>query len=349
MKVSIFITTGYSLGYTFREGFIKSGWNAEIINFTNFFSAWEISIFERISGLPKLLKSKWYDYFIKRINEQYILYISKNKPDLILIFNHQFFSPESLTKVREKSKILFYLGDSPLLSQTYDLNLKILEYGDYIISPDSYWVEQLRIIGLKNVFFELISFNDKLFYPFKPTDDQIKQYKADITYLGVNYNNSSGYKKTLFLSKFARFDLKIYASGIKSWNKWLKYFPELKDSILRYDNYDQSFNNLIQNCSKLYPVDANHVVINGVHVRILDCIGSGILPLVEYRKDVEDVFRETGLPIIRNYNESAEIASYYLEKEDARNELVQNLRHYLIHTYPIESLISKIGKSLFNI
>ena len=349
MKVLIFITKGYSIGFTFKDGFEKAGWEAEILDYTSFFPAAENTLFEKLSGLPRLFQRQWYTSFIRRINENYVKYVKQKKPELILIYNHQFFSPETLGSIKEISRIVFYLGDSPLLSQTFDLNLKILEYGDYIISPDSYWVEQLKIIGIKNIYFELIGFNENIFFPFNPSPEELEKYKSEITYIGVSYNNSSGYKRILFLSKFARFDLKIFASGIKSWEKWLVYFPELKSKIIPYDNHDQKFNNLIQNCSKIYPIDANHVLINGVHVRILDCIGSGILPLVEYRKDVTSVFKGTGLPVIDNYNSSESLASFYLKNENLRLELVDSLRNFILKNYPIKVLIQKIQNRLFNI
>lgn len=349
MKTLVFITKGYSVGYTLKEGFEKAGWEAEILDLTSFFSQIENNLFHKLSGLPRLFQRNWYAGFIRRINENYISYIKQRKPELIVIYNHQFFFPESLYEIKKISKIVFYLGDSPLLSQTYDFNLKILEYGDYIISPDSYWVEQLKIIGIKNIYFELIGFNENIYFPFTPSPEELEKYKSEVSYIGVNYNNSSGYKKTLFLSKFARFDLKIYATGIKSWQKWVVYFPELKSKIIPYDNHDQKFNNLIQNCSKIYPVDANHVVINGVHVRILDCIGSEILPLVEYRKDVKSVFGNTGLPIINNYNEAEELVAFYLENERARLELVKSLRNFVIKNLSTVFLVQKIQNKLFKL
>ena len=346
MNALIFVTKGYSIGYTLKEGFEKAGWEAEILDFTSFFSAIENNLFLKLSGLPRLFQRHWYTAFIRRINESYFLYIKQRKPELIVIFNHQFFSPDTLNKIKEITKIVFYLGDSPLLSQTYDLNLKILEYGDYIISPDSYWVEQLKIIGIKNIYFELIGFNENIYYPFTPSPEDLEKFKSEVSYIGVNYNNSSGYKKTLFLSKFASFDLKIYATGIKTWQKWAVYFPELKNKLIPHDNHDQKFNNLIQNCSKIYPVDANHVVINGIHVRILDCIGSGILPVVEYRKDVTTIFGNTGLPIINNYNEAADVVSYYLKNETMRLELVRSLREFVLKNYPMEALIRKVQQKM---
>ena len=69
------------------------------------------------------------------------------------------------------------------------------------------------------------------------------------------------------------------------------------------------------NRTKIIPVDGNPSIINGAHLRLLEALAAGALPLIEYRKDVEDeIFRDAGirLPIFKSYNEAAEIAAFWL-------------------------------------
>jgi spore maturation protein CgeB len=70
-----------------------------------------------------------------------------------------------------------------------------------------------------------------------------------------------------------------------------------------------------------------------MHVRVLDCIASGILPIVEYRKDIKTVLAESGLPLIYNYSESAEIAKYYIENDNERINLSIKLKNYIDSYY----------------
>ncbi len=77
--------------------------------------------------------------------------------------------------------------------------------------------------------------------------------------------------------------------------------------------------NTIFNCCKIAPVDTYPGVITGIHPKIFDCIGAGILPIVEYRRDTVSLFSEAEIPIIENYNEMHKIFDYYLNNEDKKD------------------------------
>ena len=94
--------------------------------------------------------------------------------------------------------------------------------------------------------------------------------------------------------------------------------------------------NLISNCSKIYPIDANPGLINGLHVRIFDCIGSGILPLVEFREDINLVFKGLHLPIINNYNECEDKAKYFLKNDQERKDIIEDLRKFVAKNYTLK-------------
>src|ERR1043165_2248822 len=70
--------------------------------------------------------------------------------------------------------------------------------------------------------------------------------------------------------------------------------------------------NIFMNCSKIVPVDANPGIINGVHIRAFDCLASGTLPLVEYRKDLDSIFKGIDVPFIKNYNDIKDLCNEFL-------------------------------------
>ena len=141
-------------------------------------------------------------------------------------------------------------------------------------------------------------------------------------------------------------DLKIY--GTHQWRRWLSVFPELRKLfvLLSKPLGPEQVNN-ISNCCKLYPVDANPGLLHGLHARIFDCIGSGILPLVEYRKDLDRVFKTMDIPRIYNYNEANELARYYLENENKREELLKQLRQYVSENFLPEYAIKRMLERIF--
>jgi hypothetical protein len=217
---------------------------------------------------------------------------------------------------------------------------------DYVFAPDSMWVEQLKMIGIKNIYFEILGWDRRHYFPKEPTLEERKKYSSDLLFIGNSYVLNWGYKRTLFLSRFVDMDLKIY--GTRHWNRWFSCFPDLKKKfVLIPKPISLELVNIISNCCKIYPVDANPGLINGLHARIFDCIGSGILPIVEYRKDLDRVFKGIDIPRIYNYNEANELARYYLDNENKREELVKQLRQYVSENFLPEHAIKRMLERIF--
>jgi len=267
-------------------------------------------------------------------------------PDIVFIYNNQGLHPEVLKKFKKSSKIVFFLGDSPYYSHTNDYNLQILFEANLIISPDSQWIDQLKILGLKDIVLDFPGYNPNVYFKFLPSDEDMNRYSADIIFLGRCYSDSWGYKRVLFLNYFKDFDIRIYASG-HGWDKWLDYFPELRSKMLVHDRHDQHFNNLIANCAKIYPVDANPGTLAGIHMRVFDCIGSCILPLVEFRKDLESVFPNGEIPIIRDYRDIPGLCKHYLNNETERILTISKLHKRVCENYLPDQFADRILKMLF--
>jgi len=137
-------------------------------------------------------------------------------------------------------------------------------------------------------------------------------------------------------------DTKIFTHG-PSWSKWLKHFPELEDNIvIRRNRMSDRELNTILNCCKIYPVDANPGLLNGLHIRIFDCIASGILPIVEYRDDLDIVFKGVEIPSIRNYLLAESIAKKYLNDDSLRESTSSILQEFVKSNYSPKITIRNI-------
>jgi hypothetical protein len=218
---------------------------------------------------------------------------------------------------------------------------------DWIFAPDSHWIEQLKMLGIKNIKFEVLGWDQQTYYTLDPDEEDRLKYASDLVFIGNSYVINWGFKRALFLSQFEHLDLKIY--GTHHWFRWLEYFPGLKDhfvQIAKPISLDKV--NLISNCCKIYPVDANPGILNGIHARIFDCIGSGILPLPEYRKDLDLVFNGVALPAIHNYNQGKEIAEYYLKRDDERKNLIKSLLAEVRTNYTPSIACSRILTEIFS-
>jgi len=332
MKVLLLTPKVYSLSEMLSDGFNDNGWKSCIVDYKYIISNKINRIYEKTAGLPRKITKSWKSYYYRLINNEYNKIFDIEKPNIVLIYNNQFIFPETIERFKKSAKIVFYLGDNPLWSKTFDYNLNILKYADLILSPDSHWQFELKMIGIPNVECDHIGYSRKRFFIVSNIPETFQnRYKSDLIFIGRNYLSSPGYKRTIFLNKFSGMSMKIF--GGNSWNYWLKHFPELKQhyNMMQHRISDEELNYAI-NCAKIYPIDQNPGIINGIHVRVFEAIGAGALPIMEWRKDIDKTFNGL-LPVIKNYNEARRIAEYYLQSEDIREKKVEELKNYLNKVY----------------
>lgn len=341
MKVLLLCPSFYTLDKTIKLGFTRLGHTVIQLDYRKELEKWKGKVNTQIYRLPFKFRNKWETFHLSDINKIHLREYEKHNPDIVFIYNNEMLLPETIKYFRQKSKIIFFLGDNPYYTPTNNYFLNLLTYADLIISPDSFWKQQLELIGIKNIVQDYLGFNDEINYPIEPTEKELQELGADVFFLGGGYVDTWGYKRTLFLSKFTDFDLKIY--GTKNWIRWFKFFPEVENKFNLLDK-PLSFEkvNLLCNCAKIYPVDANPGLLNGLHVRIFDCIGSGILPIVEYRKDIEIVFKDVEVPTIYSYDEAKSVAKKFIEDDYLRKSTLKNLRTFIDEKYKPENVLKRI-------
>ena len=336
----------YPFIHTIEAGIRANGIELKTIDYQSFFSPRVNHLVKKFTNLPNRLKP-WEKIYEKKINRSYRQIFDAFQPDFVLVYNNQLAHPRLFEYMQGKTKIAFMLGDNPLYTRTSITNLHILFYADYIISPDTLWREQLKKLGVRNVVFDCFGFSDQIYYPMEVSEENRRKYKSDFIYVGSASKINWGYKRTLFLNMFKDFDLKAYISG-GGMERWLKYFPELRDKVLSHDRFDPGFNNLVYNCSKIAPVEQVPSLFNGVHVRVFDALGAGILPLCEYSADLEGVFSGIEIPLIRNYEEGKEMARYWLENEEERKACVYQMRNRAHEQYAPSLVIKRMMKQMFS-
>ncbi|MBK7410544.1 MAG: glycosyltransferase [Saprospirales bacterium] len=217
---------------------------------------------------------------------------------------------------------------------------------DYIISPDSLWRDQLTRLGVPNVVFDSFGFNSALYYPMEVSDAQREPYQSDFIYVGSASKTNWGYKRALFLNLFKDLDFRAYISG-DGMERWYDFFPDLSKKIIPHDRFDAGFNNLVYNCSKIAPVEQVPSLFNGIHVRVFDVLGAGILPLCEESADLEHVFEGIEIPLIRDYREGPEVAAYWLAQEEKRKECIGLMRTRIEERYAPSLVIKRLTDQVF--
>lgn len=339
MKILLLSPSSYTIPNTLNQGFLA-------LNHEFYHNNYRLHVKSRMNKInvqsrrfPYAVRNKWNNYFFNKINDHQIDVFDSYNPDVVLIYNNEMLLPSTITYFKKKgAKIVFYLGDNPYYTHTNDHFLNLLILSDLIVVPDSFWKAQLGLLGLKNISVDFLysSVNEVPVSKLKANT-----HNSDLLFIGECYSNSWGFKRVLFLSKFAGMDIQIH--GTSMWKRWLERFPELKPKfILKSGRYTKDFMTQLVASSKIYPVDANPGLLHGIHLRVFDCISDGLLPLPEYMKDLDFVFKNTGLPLIKDYSDAASIAQYYLDNDNERLEIIKNLRNVLHQKYTPEKFVSRI-------
>lgn len=336
----------YSTGKLLESSLTTNGHQVGICDPETLTPHWKQRLNTQAFRLPYRLRKPLENSFLNDLNKKFFHRFEQEKPDMVLVYNDSMLLPETVRAFKKKARVIFFLGDNPYYTWTKPFFLNLLMEADYIFAPDSMWVEQLKMLGIKNIYFEVFGWDRRFFYPKECTPAERKKYTSDLLFIGNNYVINWGYKRTLFLNRFAGMDLKIY--GTRHWQRWLPYFPGLKKHfVLIPKPMGVEQVNTISNCCKIYPVDANPGLLHGLHARIFDCIGSGILPLVEYRKDLDRIFKTIDIPTITNYNEAREMAQYYLDNEKKRRESVQQLHQYVAENFLPAHALKRMFERIF--
>jgi len=344
MKKCLLILSGsYSIKNSAIKGFMLNNWSVKSVDYRSFANPLLNYLVKNFESLPNRLKKLWKTPYTTKINKEYLRIFKLENPDLVFIYNNQYLLPETLEIIRKESKIVFILGDHPLYTPTNPYNLHLLKYADYIICPDTFWLEQIKIVGINNVYFDFFSYDTESYYPFTPSQEQRKIYNTDLVYIGSAHKTAWGYKRFLFLNHFKMFDLKAYISGDGYANKWSKLFPELKDKIIKHDVVD----NIVYNCSKIAPIELVPSLFNGIHIRVLDVLGSGIFPLCEYSKDLETLFQGLDVPLIKHYSEAEGLTKVLLNDDKYRLMLIKQMRTRVEDTHNPKIVISRMLNKVF--
>lgn len=346
MKVLLLCPSFYTLHRTLQSGFEKLGLEVHHHDYRHFLKSWQAKTNVQIFRLPYSYRKRWDNYYFAAINQKHREVFEHTAPDLVFIYNSEGLLPDTIAYFRSrKAKILFIMGDSPYYTFTNPYYLHLLFQSDMIVSPDSMWAEQLQLLGIKRVAVDFPGFSEQLSRYRNPTDEERHKYNFDVLFMGTGYPDVWGYKRTLYVSRFASLSLKAF--GTKHWIKWMEFFPELKPKFhLLTSRISDEELVVMSKCAKVYPVDANPGLLNGVHLRIFDCIASGILPIAEYRKDQEMMFDEVELPIIRDYDNAEQLALKYITNDDLRERTLRELHDFVFMKYSSSVALKRILSQL---
>ncbi len=307
----------------------------------------DISINRQIFRLPFKIRRHWEVYFLKKANGILLEIIHELDPDLVLVYNSSFLLPATCQSIKKRSKLIFFMGDSPFYTPQNNYYLACLSHSDLILSPDSFWNQQLNTIGYSNTMYFIPGPDRKSYFKIENIIKGPEDNETEILYVGASYLNSWGYKKALLMSRFTGFNFKIY--GNSAWKRWFSFFPELEAVYHESGYIPQDHLNRMFNMTRIIPVDGNPGILSGIHLRLFEVLEAGALPLIEYRHDVDSLlFKDFKgeLPLINNYNNAASMASHYLANEQERKDLVSAMNKYVMYEYSVSKNAERLQDAI---
>ena len=276
----------------------------------------------------------------QQVNEYFIKEYKRKNPDFVFIYNDETVLPSTIDYFKRNSKVIILLGDNPLTLNPQNIyNVSILFQADLVVCADSSWKNQLERIGLNNIIYDYLVYCPSV--SFLKGDLSYKNRDKDILFIGRNYGSAWGYKRSLFLNEFTDFNIDIYGTGTH-WGKWENDFPKIKEKLINTSHLSLNKYTELMHAYKIFPVDANPGIINGIHLRVFECISSGILPLIEYTKDIDLVFNGVPLPLIHNFSDSKQIASQYLKDDNGRIKILKDAKEFLNDNYSPEIVMRRL-------
>lgn len=346
MKALVISMNMYSLTNLIKLGLEQNSVKVRVVDYNEMIPAFYNLTYSKLTGFPKNKTRRYRQWYYDQINKIYLKIFEIEKPDLVVIYNNQFVTFETAKYIAKKAKVFVYLGDNPLYSNTFDDNLAILTKSNFTLVPDTHWLNELHSIGMPNLIHDFIGYSEDVFFKTDNISQRFREkYQANLLFIGGSYPGAAGFKRALFCNTLLKSGLKIF--GPNSWKKWFYYFPDLENSFhLQTNRISDEELNIAINCAKIWPIDQNPGLINGIHMRAFEAIGSGTLPIMEWRSDIDVIFKDK-LPYFKSYAEANEIIAYYLDNEVKRLNAINELRNYTKSNYSPKLLMSRALDYIF--
>ncbi len=326
----------------FSRALASCGFDSQYVNIHTLYpEAWKkaSNYFHR---LPRKFDNSLRESYVSKVNAGLTALYNSEKPSHIFIYNDCLISPETIVRMRKNgTKVITLLGDDPccLLPGKKTFLLTVLA-SDFVIVPDSGWIEGLKLLGARNLIFSPIGTDASVFHPLQPGSNDLSEYGSDIIFFGTGYYlNAWGIKRAEVLNSLSGLNFKLF--GDSQWLEVLEYYPGLKRHF-RNKRLSANEVNVACNCAKIYPVTVNSGVVNGVSTRVFDCIASGIFVIAEYKQDFHTLFPDGEVALFRNKKELRELAEYYLKNERERQEMLKRARERVLSSYTLDKLLPPV-------
>ncbi len=284
---------------------------------------------------------------LKKDNEKILSITSKIKPDLIFIIKGENIFPATLEKLKKTlpCPIVSYLWDEPFFvhKENQDDYLKsnlnnCMPLYDHIFVFDSFYVDKIKQIGVKNVTYLPLATNPNRYKEIALTDQEKKQYNYDICFIGVPFEN-----RVEIFECLREYNLGVFG------DTWSKFFIlKGKKTPTYYRGVASGVTlNKIYRSSKIVLNIHHPQSIEGLNTRTFDIPACGAFEIVDYKKNVETHFKiDEEIVTFKNIDELKSKIAYYLKNDDLRKSITARGTQKVLSEHTWVHRIQKVLTSL---
>lgn len=277
---------------------------------------------------------------LKKVNQEILEKITSFNYDVIWIDKGIVVFPETLNEIKTlspKTKIVSYSPDNMALrhnqSQQY---LECIPLYDYIITNKSYIIEDMKMLGAKNIIFVNNSYSEDFHKPYELSEVEINELGGDVGFIG--FWEEERCKSILYLVDHG---VKVKVFGDAKWNKYTNYSPNL--TIMGRFLGDEDY------CKSLHAFRISLCFLRKMNydtqtTRSVEIPACGGFMMAERTDEHLSLFEENKEAVYFSTDEELlEKCLYYLNSEEERNAIaISGRNRAIISGYSNESMVRNI-------
>lgn len=345
-KVLINVPWFYGIDESIKKAFEWSGFEVILLNNRIILSIQE-KIAQKIGNKFSFIKpisNPILKYYLLRENHDFLNLIQREKPDIIFIIKGEHLFPDTIKTLKSQFSmpVISYIWDDPFyayagqFSDDYRKNnfVKGMHLYDYIFVYDPHYAGRLNQHGIKNVSYLPLATNPSKYRPVILTEQEKDKYGFDLCFVGTPHPN-----RIELLDSISGFNLGVF--GDARWERLHKpYYKGRAD---------------VEKALKIY--SASKIVLNihdpdavyGVNTRTFNIPACGAFELVDYKKEIDNLFTKEEIVYYTNVSDLKTKIKYYLERPEKRKTIAERGKEKVLknHTWHhrIEQVVNELNKA----
>jgi len=268
----------------------------------------------------KHIKDLWRTF----MNKKLIMHVRRSSPDILMLSRAETVLPETLRLIRKSTQtiIINVFTDNPLYMGNFDA----IEPCHCFFVKDTYVLDALKKVGLKNVFYLPQCTNPDICKPMVLSGQEKKTFSSEISLIGSMYP----YRLKL-LEEIADLNLGIWGKG---WEKAAdkRITMHVRGGDIRGSKKTMAINGSAISLNPHHPLND----IKGTNSRTFDIAACKSFMLTDYKEDIDDLLKiDKEVICYRTPEELKDLVQYYLKNPAERMKVAEAAYRRVLrdHTY----------------